>query len=100
MNLTANLSESEKLVLSILDALQEHTAAFQRYEITGNEKEAEILCVTNDDNDDGYPDGETTVWIEEGFPSIAAALKRTGACRYGVSGVAVYVSVNGTPHVQ
>jgi len=97
VNLMANLTDAEKLILSLLDAEQEPTAAWQRYDISGNLTEAEIHCSTNDDNDDGFPDGEITSWIEEGFTGIVAALKRTGVCRYGVSGVAVIVTVNGTP---
>jgi hypothetical protein len=98
MNVREILTPTEQLILSVLDAQGEHTAAWQRYDITGNDNEAEIYCSTNDDDDDGFPDGVVTEWIEEGFQSIGKALKRTGVCRYGISGVAVIVTVNGKPY--
>jgi hypothetical protein len=97
IELTPDLTDLEKLILAVLDSCGDQAAAWQKYEITGNRQEAEIVCTTNDDNDDGIPDGEITTWIEEGYKGTSPALKRTGVCRYGVSGVAVFVSVNGVP---
>lgn len=49
---------------------------------------------TNDDNDDGYPDGEWVSWSNL-FTSEADALKYAGFCRVGISGVIVTVTVDG-----
>jgi hypothetical protein len=50
--------------------------------------------VTNDDNDDGYSDGQEASW-EWRAPSLEKALKRTGKSRIGISGITVTVSVDG-----
>jgi hypothetical protein len=49
---------------------------------------------TNDNDDDGYPDGEWVEW-ENTFGTADAALKHAGRCRVGMSGVIVTVSHNG-----
>lgn len=55
----------------------------------------EVYEETNDDNDDGYPDGET-VSFHLDFPNLEAALKHAGYKSHrGVSGVRVRVFVDG-----
>jgi hypothetical protein len=49
---------------------------------------------TNDDNDDGYPDGEWKTWNNT-FDTPEQAMKYAGVCRVGVSGVVVTVTFNG-----
>ena len=56
-----------------------------------------ISYTTNDDNDDGYPDGKWVSWEEEYSDPQAShdAVARLGVCRIGVSGVIVTVIVDG-----
>jgi hypothetical protein len=64
--------------------------------ITGCEADenVRIECETNDDNDDGWPDGEVTTWVMH-FPNVTQALKYAGTCRVGISGVIVTVTLDG-----
>lgn len=93
--MSLGMTSNEATMLRILDYEQNPSCAWQRYDITGNDTHAEIHCTTNDDDDDGYPDGEIQEWIEEGYKGIAQALRVKGVSRFGVSGVAVIVTVNG-----
>lgn len=68
--------------------------AWQHYSVSTRPDEVLVLVKTNDDDDDGYDDGEVTEWPET-FPTLAAALKYTGRSRVGVSGVQVLVTVDG-----
>lgn len=71
--------------------------AYQRYHvITGVEADTvvRVECETNDDDDDGYPDGQIDRWTMF-FPSVAKALAYAGTCRIGVSGVVVTVTLDG-----
>lgn len=71
--------------------------AWQHYHIiTCVEDDAvvRVECETNDDDDDGYPDGEITRWTET-FNTLDAALRNKGKCRVGVSGVIVTVTLDG-----
>jgi len=70
-------------------------AALHRMSIV-EEADGRILCYneTNDDNDDGYPDGDWSSWTAK-FPTIDAALRSCGKCRVGISGVIVTVTVDG-----
>jgi hypothetical protein len=49
---------------------------------------------TNDDDDDGFPDGQWATWAE-GYDSVELALERVGKCRIGISGVVVTVTLDG-----
>jgi hypothetical protein len=49
---------------------------------------------TNDDNDDGYPDGATQVWALN-YKSVEDAKRVSGKSRIGISGVIVTVTVEG-----
>ena len=49
---------------------------------------------TNDDNDDGYPDGKE-VWWDWQAKNLDAALKHTGKSRIGISGIRVTVTIDG-----
>lgn len=49
---------------------------------------------TNDDDDDGFADGQWTTWAE-GYDSVELALERVGKCRIGISGVIVSVTLDG-----
>jgi len=49
---------------------------------------------TNDDNDDGYPDRETSSWTVS-YKNREEMLKRTGGCHYGISGIHVMVYLDG-----
>lgn len=53
-----------------------------------------VFAITNDNNDDGHPDGRTEEWTMD-FPDKAAALKHCGVCRVGVSGIRVTVRLDG-----
>jgi hypothetical protein len=71
--------------------------AYQRYSILTCVEEDAVVRVdveTNDDDDDGFPDGEITTWSLT-FPNVDAALRYTGACRVGISGVIVTVTLDG-----
>lgn len=73
--------------------------AWQHYHlITGgvsfDDQSVRIECETNDDDDDGYPDGEIERWTMT-FPTVDAALAYAGKCRVGVSGVIVTVTLDG-----
>jgi hypothetical protein len=70
--------------------------AVQRYWISTEEIPGQVVvrAETNDNNDDGYPDGEWVAW-ENTFPDVKSALKHTGVCRVGVSGVVVTVNMDG-----
>lgn len=48
---------------------------------------------TNDDDDDGYPDGHVEEWSYEG--DLARELERHGKSRTGISGVKVSVYLDG-----
>ena len=56
-----------------------------------------VRHTTNDDNDDGYDDGEVTTWELDwpGPDGLAKALKQAGTSRVGISGVVVSVYVDG-----
>lgn len=70
--------------------------AVQRYEIKARFPIAPVIvyATTNDDNDDGYPDGNWENW-EMQFHNLESALRFTGKCRVGISGVIVTVTLNG-----
>lgn len=70
--------------------------AVQRYFIDTISAAPTVLVrvETNDDDDDGYPDGEWAAW-EEKFDTEYQALKHTGVSRVGISGVIVTVELNG-----
>jgi hypothetical protein len=53
-----------------------------------------VLESTNDDNDDGYPDGEIVHW-QHTESKLDDAMRRAGVCRVGVSGVIVTVLLDG-----
>ena len=53
-----------------------------------------VRHMTNDDNDDGYPDGQWTTWAEN-FNDLESAQDNVGKCRIGISGVIVSVSLDG-----
>jgi len=55
---------------------------------------ATVDWATNDDNDDGYPDGEVALETYH-FPSIAKALEFTGKTRRGLYGQPVTVTLDG-----
>lgn len=64
--------------------------------ITCSEADAAVVVTeeTNDDNDDGYPDGHVTRW-DYTARTVEDALKRAGKCRVGISGVIVTVTLDG-----
>lgn len=55
---------------------------------------ATVDWVTNDDNDDGYPDDEITSDTYH-FPCVAGALEFTGMTRIGLYGQPVTVYLDG-----
>jgi hypothetical protein len=72
-----------------------HAAAVHRYTITTNSSGLALVSEqTNDDNDDGIPDGRWDTWSAE-YPSVEAALEHTGKCRVGISGVICTVTLDG-----
>jgi len=84
-------------IKALLDAAEfPIVPAIHRYGIHTDRPNGMVLVVseTNDDNDDGYPDGRWDTWSLE-FPTLESALKHTGICRVGISGVIVTVSVDG-----
>jgi len=71
-------------------------AALHRIEVftTNASVGATVVETTNDNDDDGYPDGEWVSW-ESTFGTADAAFKHAGKCRVGMSGVIVTVIHNG-----
>ena len=51
-------------------------------------------CCTNDDNDDGYPDGKTEEWNVT-YKNREEMLRHTGGSHFGCSGIEVKVYLNG-----
>lgn len=49
---------------------------------------------TNDDNDDGYPDGRVVRW-ENRWKDLEAAKRSCGLSRVGISGIEVTVYLDG-----
>lgn len=71
------------------------TFAWQTYEgVTLDDGSIEVLVMTNDDNDDGYPDGTTAEWTMT-FKNRAAFDRSCGRCRIGISGIRVWVRLDG-----
>lgn len=69
--------------------------AFHRIDITSHDDgSATAWCITNDNDDDGYPDGTTAEWRIE-HASVADALRHHGKCRVGISGIVVTVLLDG-----
>ncbi len=68
---------------------------WQRYELyTDNEGEIRGVCSTNDNDDDGYPDGAIEQW-EVHYRTYGEMLQRTGGMHYGCSGIKVEVYLDG-----
>lgn len=53
-----------------------------------------VEAVTNDNNDDGLPDGKTVEWPLE-FKSVEEFRNHCGRSRIGISGIKVVVRLNG-----
>jgi hypothetical protein len=68
--------------------------AIHRYTITSGVGSVLVFNETNDNNDDGYPDGRWDTWTEE-FTTVEKALKHTGKCHVGISGVICTVILDG-----
>jgi hypothetical protein len=71
--------------------------AWQVYEVFSEDVHGKVrvLVSTNDDDDDGIPDGKVEQWSME-FPSVEAALEHCGRSRVGISGVRVTVLLDGS----
>jgi hypothetical protein len=67
--------------------------AVHRIEIVTVENGVKVTQTTNDDDDDGVPDGDWATW--QHFTTRESALERAGRCRVGVSGVVVTVTLDG-----
>ena len=68
---------------------------YHRFEITTRDDgSAQVRTETNDDNDDGFPDGQVESWLLE-FRSLDEALRHTGTSRRGYYGQPVDVFLNG-----
>jgi hypothetical protein len=70
--------------------------ALHRIEVTTSDSTVGgfVTVKTNDDDDDGYPDGEWVEW-EQTFGTADKALEYAGKCHVGISGVIVTVTHNG-----
>ena len=69
----------------------EEPQAWQTYDLfTAEDGTIRGTASTNDDNDDGYPDGDISRW-EVSYQNRAEMLKRTGGTHYGCSGIHVLV---------
>lgn len=62
--------------------------------VTRDDGGADVRHETNDDNDDGWPDGKVTRWTDR-WRDAEAARRSAGVSRTGVSGVRVRVTVDG-----
>lgn len=69
-----------------------HVAVHRIYLITQGAT-MRVIEETNDDNDDGYPDGAWVRWESE--MDVERAKKYAGPCRVGTSGVIVTVTLDG-----
>lgn len=67
--------------------------------ITGDNGRVTVLAITNDNNDDGVVDGTTEEWTLE-FENVAAFRKFCGKCRVGISGIRVFVLLDGKQVVE
>ena len=83
-------------VEEFLPAMVHFTApALHRYEISSQpDGTALVHNMTNDNDDDGVPDGRWDSWTID-YPSVSKALKDCGKCRVGISGVIVTVTLDG-----
>jgi hypothetical protein len=69
--------------------------AWLRYDgYTQQDGTIQVEAMTNDNNDDGYADGETAEWMVT-CRNRAEFDRRCGRCRTGISGITVTVSVDG-----
>jgi hypothetical protein len=59
------------------------------------EEQVIVEFSTNDDDDDGYPDAGGIAYLTQTWPSLKKALKHTGACRVGIAGHKVTVTLDG-----
>src|SRR5262245_19897008 len=70
------------------------TAAVHRIKIVSAENDnVSVTETTNDDDDDGLPDGHWETWRYRS--TRENALKHAGKCRVGISGVIVTVTLDG-----
>jgi hypothetical protein len=67
---------------------------FQRVMFASGPEGWIVKAATNDDNDDGWPDGHIETW-EFQFPTLEAALDHTGVTRRGFYGHPVEVYLYG-----
>ena len=75
-----------------------HWQAFHKIDITTYpDGSALVVEETNDDNDDGMPDGVITRW-ETLWPDAQTAIRSKGKSRTGISGVVVNVTIDGRQH--
>jgi hypothetical protein len=70
--------------------------AWQHYSISTGYDGGRVLVLvrTNDNDDDGYDDGEVVEW-QETFADLERALGYSGRSRVGISGILVTVTVDG-----
>ena len=83
-------------IASLILAGEPVNPAIHRIAIISNPMNASVTVrhMTNDDDDDGMPDGEWTTWAET-HRFVDYALKSAGKCRIGISGVIVSVTLDG-----
>ena len=89
-------TEFENEILRHRNAQGEHLdfQCVHRIAIRTDGDKVRVFHVTNDNDDDGFPDG---VWAEFDFPfpNVEMAKANAGKCRVGISGVIVTVTLDG-----
>ena len=83
-----------EVIQARFDANEIGVVALHRISISQTEDGWRVDERTNDNDDDGYPDGEWVSWTNCVL-SKETALKHAGVCRVGISGVIVTVFLDG-----
>jgi hypothetical protein len=94
MTLDDDLEALAAMWATALYGNREPMAWHEMYAMTLPDGRVQVRNVTNDDNDDGWPDGVVTRWTST-YDDRETMLRVCGRSRHGVSGVVVRVFLDG-----
>jgi hypothetical protein len=95
MTFVVSTNFESEIIAQLMEANEyDGSVAIHRMQVLSDGIGAEVIEETNDDNDDGYADGEWKTWRSH-FDKVDDALKYVGKCHVGVSGVIITVMHNG-----